>query len=107
MVFKLMEGFQKLHRTHIPSKFKNKNRAEAKNDDDNAAILNSHFHSLFKSNVQVDPTVLNDLPQHESKHEVGETPTTAEVKSAISSMAYEKAPSQSGLTTDMIKNLPT
>jgi hypothetical protein len=106
MVFKLMEGFQKHHRTHLPSNFKNKNGIEAKNDDDNAAILNSHFHSLFNSNVQVDPTVLNDLPQHEIKYELGETPTASEVKNAISSMAYEKAPGQSGLTTDMIKNLP-
>ena len=92
MVFKLMEGFQKHHRMHIPSNFKNKNGTEAKNDNDNAAILNSHFHSLFNSNVQVDPIVLNDFPQHKIKHELGETPTTAEVKSAISSMAYEKAP---------------
>ena len=52
--------------------------------------------------MQVDPIVLNNLPQHE----IREAPAAAEFKSAISSMAYEKAPSQSGLTTDMIKNLP-
>ena len=73
---------------------------------DNARILNSHFHSLFNSEVEVDMTVLEELPQYEVKQELGEAPTHAEVMSTIKSMAYDKAPGQSKLTTDMIKNLP-
>ena len=106
MVFKLMEGFQGHHRTHLPSNFKNANGIEVKNDDDNAVILNAHFHTLFNSQVEVDPTVIDNLPQLPIQHDLGEAPTANEIKSAIASMAYEKAPGQSGLTTDMIKNLP-
>jgi hypothetical protein len=106
MIFKLMERFQGHHRTHLPSNFKNKNGIEAKNDDDNAVILNAHFHTLFNSQVEVDPTVLDNLPQLPIQHDLGEAPTANEIKSAIASMAYKKAPGQSGLTTDMIKNLP-
>ena len=105
MVFKLMEGFQKHHHTYLPANFKNKKGIEAKTDSDNANILNSHFHSLFNSDVQVDPSVLDEIPQHAVKTELGVLPTAKEVKSAIASMAYEKAPGQSGVTTDMLKSL--
>ena len=105
MVFKLMEGFQKHHHTYLPANFKNKKGIEAKTDNDNADILNSHFHSLFNSDVQVDLSVLDEIPQHDVRHEFSDPPTAKEVKSAIASMAYEKAPGQSGVTTDMIKCL--
>jgi hypothetical protein len=106
MVFKLMEGFQKHHRNNLPKNFKSKAVIEAKNDNDNATILNDHFHSLFNSQVQVDLTVLNELHQHEMIHELGTPPSFNKVKNAIASMKYDKAPGLSGLTTDMIKNLP-
>mmetsp|Transcript_1492 Transcript_1492/g.2308 ORF Transcript_1492/g.2308 Transcript_1492/m.2308 type:complete len:395 (+) Transcript_1492:893-2077(+) len=106
MVFKLMEGFQSHHRNHLPSNFRNKNGVEAKTDTDNAQILNAHFQSLFNSKVQVDPTVLDSLPQHSIAHELGTIPTASDIKKAIAKMSYDKAPGQSGLTTDMIKNLP-
>ena len=106
MVFKLMEGFQGHHRNHLPSNFRNKNGVEAKTDTDNAQILNDHFQSLFNSGVQVDPTVLDSLPQHNIAHELGTVPTANEIKKAIAKMSYDKAPGQSGLTTDMVKNLP-
>ena len=106
MVLKLMEGFQKHHRTVLPRNFKSKTGVEAKNDADNATILNEHFHSLFNSQVQFDTTVLDELKQHDTIHELGNSPSFNEVKSAITSMKYDKAPGLSGLTTDMIKSLP-
>ena len=53
-------------------------------------ILSEHFHHLFKSHAQVDPTVLNKLQQHQAAHEVGHPPTFNEVKSAITSMHLTK-----------------
>ena len=106
MVFKLMEGFTKHHRTFHPTNFKYKNNTEAKNDNENAEILNTHFNSLFNSQVQVNFAVLNNLPQCETRHELGEKLTSTEVKKAINSMPYDKSPGQSGLSTDIIKNLP-
>ena len=104
MVFKLMEGFTKHHRNYLPTNFKYKNGTEAKNDNDNAEILNAHFKSLFNSQVQVDCTVLDKLPQYEIKHEFGEKTTPTEIQNAINSMSYDKSPGQSGLSTDMKKN---
>jgi hypothetical protein len=106
MVCNLMDGFTKHHRIYLPTNFKHKNGIEAKNDNNNANILNAHFNSLFNSQVRADPTVLDNLPQHNIKHEYGETPTAQEIKSAINSMEYDKSPGQSGLSMDMIKNLP-
>ena len=105
MVFKLMEGFTKHHHMYHPTNFKYKNGIEAKNDNENAEILNIHFNSLFNSQVQADFTVLNNLPQYEIKHDLGKKPTPTEVQKAINSMPYDKSPGQLGLSTDMIKNL--
>ena len=88
------------HRAYLPRNIKTNNGFEAKSDQDNATILNQHFHPSFNSHVQVDPTILNDLLQHPIQHHLGNKPTKQEVKNAISNMSYDKAPGQS------IKNLP-
>jgi hypothetical protein len=106
MVFKIMEEYQNHHKVCMPRNFKNKLGIEAKNDENNAKILNTHFYSLFNSNVLVDETVLERIPQRKVATHLDETPSEKEVKSAIDSMAYDKAPGKSGLSTDMIKNLP-
>ena len=49
--------------------------------------------------------MLDEIPQHDVKHEFGEPPTAKEVKSAIANMANEKAPGQSGVTTNKIRSL--
>ncbi len=90
----------------MPRHFKTKTGKEAKGDKENAQILNEHFHSLFNSETEVDNTVLDGLPQYKIAHELDGTPTRSEVLNAIKKMAYDKAPGQSKLTTDMLKNLP-
>ncbi len=72
MVFKLMEGFQTHHKLSMPKNFKSKAGVEAKTDKDNAKILNTHFHSLFSSQVKIDATVLNECPQCEINHTLGD-----------------------------------
>jgi hypothetical protein len=106
MIFKLMEGFQGNHKTHMPRNSKTKTGKEAKGDKENAQILNEHFHSLFNSEPEVNTTVLDRLPQYEIAHELDGTPTRSEVLNAIKKMANYKAPGQSKLTTDMLKKLP-
>jgi hypothetical protein len=56
--------------------------------------------------VEVNLTVLENLPQHEVSQELDITPTRNEILRAIKNMAYDKAPSQSKMMTDMMKNLP-
>ena len=103
MVFKLTKGFQKRHCNYLPSNFKNKNGIEAKNDDDNASNPQFPLSLPLQQPSPSGPTVLNSLPQHAVKYELGITPTTNKIKRAIASMAYDKAPGQSGLATNMIK----
>jgi hypothetical protein len=83
MVFKLMEGFQTHQELSMPKKFKSKACVEAKTDEDNAKILNTHFHSLFNSQVKIDTTVLDKLPQYEINHTLGDLPSKSEIKNAI------------------------
>jgi hypothetical protein len=83
MVFKLMEGFQNHHKISMPNFFKSKAGAEAKNDEENAKILNEHFHTLFNSQVEIDPTVLDEPPQCNINHTLGNIPSKSEIKDAI------------------------
>jgi hypothetical protein len=106
MVFKLMEGFQTHHRRTKEKNFKFEDGRIAKNNDENAKILKGRFSKLFNSQVGIDMAVLEDIPKHEVQHKLGDVPTKTEIKKAISKMANNKAPGKSGLTTDMIKNLP-
>ena len=52
--------------------------------------------------LQVNTTVFDEIPQYTGiKLELGIPPMAEEVKSAIASMAYKKAPGQSGIMTDI------
>ena len=50
--------------------------------------------------------LLEEIPQHPIYEHLGKSPTYKEIKRAIKSMTNDKAPGDSGMTTDMIKNLP-
>ena len=80
MVFKIIEGFTSHHKKHLPKNFKSKTGVIAKTNEDNASILNAHFHSLFNSQVQINPTILDALPQCDIQHELGSVPTPNETK---------------------------
>lgn len=64
-----------------------------------------HFYSLFNSQIQMDESVLDGIPQKENMGQLEKTLSAKEIRSAINGMAYDKALGQSGVTTDMIKNL--
>jgi hypothetical protein len=61
---------------------------------------------LFNSQTQVDESVLDEIPQKETKNQLDKIPCAKEDKSAINGMAYDKEPEKSGVTTDMIRNIP-
>ncbi len=97
MIFKLMEGFQTHHRKCVEKNFKYRSGKVAKKCEENAEILKA---------VEVDFSVIDEIPAHEIQQKLGVTPSKKEIKKAISKMANNKAPGKSGLTTDMIKSLP-
>jgi hypothetical protein len=84
----------------MPKSFESKTGIAAKCDDDNMQIPNSHFHSLFNSEIEV------DLPLYDIAHELDATPTHTNITNGITSIVYDKAPGQSKLIMDMIKNVP-
>ena len=60
---------------------------------------------MFNSKVQVDETVLDGIQPWKTANNLDKTPSTEKIKSVINTMANDKAPGQSGLMTDTIKNL--
>lgn len=72
MVFKLMEGFQSHQKTIIPRNFKN---VETKNDTENEKILWEHDHCLFNRYAEVDYSVLDNIPKHDTQHHMGKVPS--------------------------------
>jgi hypothetical protein len=60
----------------------------------------------FNCHAEVDYSVLDSIPRHETQHHMGEVPTWTKLKNAIRRMVNDKAPGKSGLTTDILKNLP-
>ena len=102
MVFDLMEGFSTHHHIFCPTNFKYKNGTEAKNDRDNSDILNSHFSSLFNSQVNIDYSVLDNLLQHEIKNMNMEIHQLLKKYEPQSTVWHMKSQGQSGLSTDMI-----
>lgn len=73
MIFKLMEGFQTHHKKNMEKNFKSEDGKMAKNDDENAEILKTFFSSLFNSQAKVDFSVLDEIPKHETQHNLGRT----------------------------------
>ena len=106
MIFKLIEGFQGHHHSFCQKNFKNKKSKVAKNDNENAKTLKDHYREVFNRSVPVDLSVLEGIIQLPSAEEYGAAPSTKEIKIAINGMKNNKAPSLTGLTTNMIKNLP-
>jgi hypothetical protein len=67
--------------------FKSKDGKVTKNDDENAEIVKTLFSSLFNSQAKVDFSVLDEIPKHETQHNLGRTQSKTEIKTAISKMA--------------------
>ena len=105
-IFKLIGGFQDHHCSFCQKNFKNKKSKVAKNDNENAEILKNHYKEVFTRSVPVDLSVLKGIKQLPLVEEYGAAPSKKEIKIAISSIKNNKAPSLTGLTTNMIKNLP-
>ncbi len=54
----------------------------------------------------MDTNEINKLHQRDINEQLGRLPSQTEVTKAIKGMSSEKAPGKSGVTTDMLKNLP-
>ena len=101
-----MEGYQGHFRMINKKKFQAKDGTIATDNKSNVRILKNHYHKVFNRQVEVDESILEQLKQRPITQELGEPPDKQQVHAAIQKMKTNKAPGISGVTTDMLKNLP-
>jgi hypothetical protein len=63
----------------------------------NTEILKTHFSSLFNSQVKIDFSAIDKIPNHETQHKLGEMPSQTKIMKSICKMANNKAPGKLAL----------
>jgi hypothetical protein len=102
-IFKLMEDYQSHHRNFTPKNLKDSHGKEATTNDQNLQIMSDHYKKVFNNHAQIDPTIIDKIPQRPIQHELRDTPTLNETKKPTKHMKNDKAPKTSKVTTDMLK----
>jgi hypothetical protein len=79
----------------------------ATTDDENLKVVQKYCNNLYnrQNQVTIDFTVLQDIRQRPEETELGLTPTDDEVFQALRKMKNNKAPGESGVTTEALKAL--
>jgi hypothetical protein len=77
----------------------------AVSDYDNANIMGKHFKKVFNNHKPIDLSVLDELDQQPTLHELDKVPTEVEIKSALRKIAKGKSPGESGITPEALKGL--
>jgi hypothetical protein len=107
MVTTLKGGCNGHHKDATQKNFNDENGKTATTDAENADIQAKHYHQVFNSQVPVDLNLIEEkIQQREINTKLGEIPTKKEIKTAINKSKTNKAPGFSGVTTDMLKNMP-
>ena len=75
-------------------------------DKGNVNILKTHYHKVFNRSATVNLTILDSIKQLPIMENYRTIPNTQEIMSAVQGMKNNKAPGITGVTMDMIKNLP-
>ena len=73
---------------------------------ENTTILKALFHEVYYRDTAIEPEIVNEIEHTLITNELKTTSTIDEVKCTLKKMKKYMAPGISGLTTDMIKNLP-
>ena len=79
----------------------------ANTEAENAEGCKKHFTNLFNiiTSTLYDPTILKLIPQIITNNNLGELPTTKEIRKAIQKMQYKKSPGPNGILTEAFKSL--
>jgi hypothetical protein len=77
----------------------------ATTDDENLKVIQKYCNNLYNRQNQatIDFTALQDIRQRPEETEMGLTPTEEEVFQALQKMKNNKAPGESGVTTEALK----
>jgi len=106
IVFKIIEGFNTHHKKYSPKNFSNSKGDVTKNNSKNLEIPKEHLHPIFNSSSETNPSIINEILQRPIANNLNFAPTIKEVKFALKKMKNNKAPGISGITMNMLKNLP-
>ena len=90
-----------------PKCFANEQGKIAMTNKENADILSNHYCKVFNWNVHYDPTIIDEIDQNsQANPALGIAPNMKEIKTVINKMKNNKAPGITGVTTNMLTNLP-
>ena len=78
--------------------------SKCKSAEENAEVFKIHFEQLYDREPTFDPTVLDLLDQHPVMEGIDHCPTNDEIRKAVNRLK-NKAPGESGLTSQMFKCL--
>jgi hypothetical protein len=69
----------------------------ATNGKENMAVFGPHFDRVFNNHHPVDPTILTDIPQRPTLHDINSPITFDEVDAAINKLKNGKSPGLNGI----------
>ncbi len=79
----------------------------ATNGKDNMTVFGPHFDHAFNNHRPVDPTILDDIPQRPTLHDIDSPITFAEVDAAINKFKSRKSPGLNGIPPEAYKAMNT
>lgn len=105
------KGYSGHHKNVIPQHFANAAGEISSSDKENADATHAHFQSIFDtSDATVDETILDDIGtlsiDDVTLSNIKNPPTNKEVENVIYKMKNGTAAGITGVTSDMLKNLP-
>jgi hypothetical protein len=95
------------HKKKIQMAMKMANGKLATNSKENMAVFGPHFDHVFNNQCPVDQTILNDIPQHPTLHDIDSPFLFDEVNAAINKLKNGKSPSLNRIPPEAYKAINT
>ncbi len=83
------------------------NGKPANNGKENMTVFGPHFERVFNNHRPVDPTILADIPQRPTLHDIDSPITFDEVNAAINKLKNGKSPGLNGIPPEAYKVMNT
>ena len=91
------------HKKKVKMAMKLENGNLATNGKENMQVFGPHFERVFNNHRPVDPTILDDVPQRPTLHEIDSPITFEEVNAAINKLKNGKSPGLNGIPPEAYK----
>ena len=91
------------HKKKVKMAMKLENGNLATNGKENMEVFGPHFERVFNNHRPVDPTILDDVPQRPTLHEIDSPITFEEVNAAINKLKPGKSPGLNGIPPEAYK----